>query len=37
VRNVSKGFEFEVAYRLSERQKMIVFIGGALNLLTKKQ
>jgi len=37
VRDVSKGFEFEVAYRLSERQKMIVFIGGALNLLTKKQ
>lgn len=36
VKDVTKGFEFEVTYRLSERQKVIVLAGGALNLITEK-
>ncbi len=36
VKDVTKGFEFEVTYKLSERQKMIVLAGGTLNLVTGK-
>jgi aconitate hydratase len=36
VRDVTKGFEFEVTYRLSERQKKIVLAGGALNVVNEK-
>ncbi len=36
VKDVTKSFEFDVTYRLSERQKTIVFAGGALNLVTEK-
>ena len=36
VKDVTQGFEFEVTYRLSERQKVIVLAGGALNLVMEK-
>jgi hypothetical protein len=32
VKDVTKGFELEMIYRLSERQKEIVLAGGMLNL-----
>jgi aconitate hydratase len=34
VRNVTKGTEFTTSYSLTERQKQILFAGGALNLLS---
>jgi aconitate hydratase len=36
VKDVTENFEFEVTYKLSERQKVIVLAGGALNLVTEK-
>jgi hypothetical protein len=32
---MSKGFEFEVEYKFSGRQKEIVLAGGTLNLMKK--
>jgi aconitate hydratase len=37
VKDVNKDFEFDVTYMLSERQKVIVLAGGALNVITKKR
>jgi aconitate hydratase len=35
VKDVTKGFEFEVDYKLSGRQKEILLAGGTLNLMKK--
>jgi aconitate hydratase len=35
VKNVTRNFDFQVSYKLSERQKEIVLAGGTLNLMKK--
>ena len=36
VRNASRGFDFQVTYNLSDRQKKILLAGGALNMAGAK-